>query len=445
MDTTKLPAVLVIDDEVNVVNALKRSLRSENFDVYVSTNPVEAIEIAKRIRPAAVVCDMRMPGMDGSQVFAALQLQNPDCSKILLTGYADINSTIAAINEGHIDRYLTKPWNDDELREVLRQQLAFVQLRVERDELANSLKLKVGELEELNKELDQRVASRTQEIYQTNLFLEQAYKELHTQFINAVKVFSNLIEMSSPLMAGHGKRVAELARSLALEMDLPEAEVQDIYVAGLLHDIGKMHLPEKILTTPYIDLDPNNRQAIVKHCHKGQLALMALPELHNVAQYVAHHHERVDGRGYPGGLNATEIPRGARVLAVAEDWDELQMGLLTGKKMNTDQALDFIRQGSQKRYDDSVVRVLPSALIRMRTLPGTHELMVDSHTLSPGQKLSRDLYNPDGMLLMAKGGCVTDKLVQYLSAIYLKEKVTFKVYCDANLKAQNNSILGSPV
>lgn len=434
MDSDKAPAVLVIDDELNVVNAIKRSLRSENFDVHVSTNPFEAIEVAKQIKPAAVICDMRMPGMDGAQVFAALRVDNPDCSKILLTGYADINSTIAAINEGQIDRYLTKPWNDDELREVLRQQIAFVQLRVERDQLANALKIKVDELEILNRELDKRVLSRTQEIFQTNLFLEQAYKELHSQFINAVKVFSNLIEMSSPLMAGHSRRVAELARSIAIEINLPDAEVQDIYVAGLLHDIGKMHLPEKIQTTPYTELDAVSKQAMLKHSSRGQMALMALPELHNVALYVAYHHERVDGRGYPNGLNGKDIPRGARVLAVAEDWDELQMGLLSSNKMNMEQALEYIQQGSQKRYDATVVNALPAALVRIRTMPKDNELMMDSQKLASGQLLSRDLYNPEGMLLMAKGGTVTVKLQEYLSALYQNEKVSFKVYCEVSTK-----------
>lgn len=436
MTTATLPTILVIDDEVNVLNAIKRTLRSEGFDVQVSANPVEAVELAKQIKPDAVVCDMRMPGMDGAQVLSALRADNPECARILLTGYADINSTIAAINEGQIDRYLTKPWNDEELREVLRQQIGLVYLRRERDALAASLAEKVDALEVLNRELDQRVAARTQELHQTNLFLEQSYKELHTQFLNSVKVFSNLIEMSSPAMAGHSRRVGELARHLAIQMNLPEAEVQDVYVAGLLHDIGKIGLPEAVLATPYTQLDGFNRQLVCSHPGKGQLALMALPELSHVATYVALHHERLDGKGFPDGLEADDIPRGARILAVAEDWDELQMGLLTSQKLNHEQVLEFIQRGVGKRYDAAVVQALPAALLQLQAMPKDNEQLTEGHLLVPGQRLSRDLIGTDGLLLMPKGSLVSSRLVQHLLAIHQKDGTVIHAYYESRpLKA----------
>lgn len=437
MSDTDTPVVLVIDDEVNVVNAIKRTLRSENYRVEVCTDPIESIAMAKQIQPLVVMCDMRMPGMDGAQVFAALRSELPLAAKILLTGYADIKSTIAAINQGEIDRYLTKPWNDDELREVIRQQIDLAALRKDREQLTHSLDCKVHELETLNQELDQRVESRTQEIHQANLFLEQSYQQLHTQFLNAVKVFSNLIEMSSPLMAGHGRRVAEVARFIGLEMKLLDSEIQSLYIAGLLHDIGKIGLPEKTLSTPYTQLDAANKLIVARHCEKGQLALMALPELHQVATYIAHHHERVDGRGYPNGIEGSEIPLGARILAVAEDWDELQMGLLASQKLGTTQAIEFITQGADKRYDGDVVRALPSALKRIHYMPKANERIIDSEKIQAGVILSRDLVSPEGMLLMAKGGSVTNRLVEYLATVYQREKVSLKIYCETPKSVQS--------
>lgn len=437
MSDTNTPVVFVIDDEVNVVNAIKRTLRSENYHVEVCTDSTEAVAMAKQIQPLVVMCDMRMPGLDGSEVFAALRTELPLAAKILLTGYADIKSTIAAINQGEIDRYLTKPWNDDELREVIRQQLDLAALRRERETLTQCLAVKVDELEILNRELDQRVEARTQEIYQTNLFLEHSYQQLHTQFLNSVKVFSNLIEMSSPLMAGHGRRVAEIARFIGLEMKLLDSEIQNLYIAGLLHDIGKIGLPEKVLNTPYTQLDAANKLVIAKHCEKGQLALMALPELHQVATYIANHHERMDGRGYPHGIAGPEIPIGARILAVAEDWDELQMGLLASQKLGMDQAIEFIKQGAGKRYDSEVVKALPAALHQIQYMPKSTEKMVDSEKILPGQILSRDLVSPEGMLLMAKGGSVTTRLVEYLATLYQKEKISLKIYCETPKTAQS--------
>ncbi|GLR27501.1 HD-GYP domain-containing protein [Limnobacter litoralis] len=212
-------------------------------------------------------------------------------------------------------------------------------------------------------------------------------------------------------MAGHSRRVAELARALALELKLPEAEAQDIYVAGLLHDIGKIGLSERVLATPYAQLDGASRHAMMKHCQKGQIALMALSELHHVAQYVASHHERMDGMGYPDGLIAGDIARGARVLAVAEDVDELQMGLLTGQKMDIQQAI-----------------------------PQSDEVLLDSQRVVTGQVVSRDLYSPEGLLLLAKGGQISSRLVQHLRGLHEREKVTFKVYCEARHTSVNPAV-----
>ncbi|MFN7508009.1 MAG: HD domain-containing phosphohydrolase [Limnobacter sp.] len=346
MEHSAESSVLVIDDEANVVSAIRRALRSEPYRVECTTDPVEGLEIAKTLNPTVVICDMRMPGLTGSEVFAALSRSNPRCGRILLTGYADINSTIAAINQGHIDLYMTKPWNDDELKLKLQQHIRLVSLKNEREQLAAQLASKVKELSRLNNELDQRVESRTQELRQTNLFLEQAFSELNQQFLNAIKVFSNMIELSSPQMAGHHYRVAELARFIAIQMALSEVEIRDIHIAGLLHDIGKLDLAERDLNTSLASLSATTRMALMKHPIKGQAALLALPELSNVASIIRQHHERVDGLGYPDGLTGQEILRGAKVLAVAEDWDELQLGWLTEQKLGLEQCFVYINQAA---------------------------------------------------------------------------------------------------
>ncbi|HEX4855201.1 MAG TPA: HD domain-containing phosphohydrolase [Limnobacter sp.] len=433
METAAESAVLVIDDEVNVVNAIRRTLRGEPYSVECTTDPVQALEIAKTLQPTVVICDMRMPVLTGVEVLAALSRSNPQCVKILLTGYADMNSTIAAINEGHVDKYMTKPWNDEELKLTLRQQIHLSSLKNERDLLAQKLTLKVRELNALNTELDQRVQARTQELEQTNLFLEQAYADLNTQFLNAVKVFSNLIDMSAPDMAGHHRRVAEMARLFAQEMNLSDAEVRDIYIAGLLHDIGKTGLPEKLLTSPISVLDATSRQMLQRHPLKGQTALLALPELNSAALYIRQHHERIDGQGFPDGLAGREISRGAKILAVAEDWDELQLGWLATRKLNMAESVEFIQQGSGKRYDPAVVDLLPAVLTKLEAAPREDEEIRDSRELVPGMLVTRDLHNQEGLLLTAKGTQVSTTLIQHLRTSHSTDETALKVYCKKKL------------
>ena len=421
--------VLVIDDEVNVVNAIRRALRNEPYCVEGATDPLKGLELAKSLDPSIVICDMRMPGLSGVEVFSELSRTNPRCVRILLTGYADISSTIAAINQGHIDLYMTKPWNDEELIVKLQQQLRLVSIKNERDQLAGQLARKVKELSQLNVELDQRVQSRTQELHQTNLFLEQAFSELNLQFLNAIKVFSNLLEMTSPEMSGHHHRVAELARLIAIEMNMSEIEVRDIHIAGLLHDIGKLGVAQGDWGKSFASLDSTARVTLMKHPLKGQSALLALPELTSASTIIRQHHERVDGLGYPDGLTDSEISRGAKVLAVAEDWDELQLGWLMERKLSATDAFDFIVQGAGKRYDPDVLAVLPVALQKMEASPKDDEEIVDGFNLIPGMILSRDLHNQDGVLLSAKGTPVSTKLIQFVRGLPDKHLQCIKAYC----------------
>jgi DNA-binding NtrC family response regulator len=116
--------ILVIDDEPNVLKALSRSLSGRGFEVSTATHGAEALELL-RLQPAdAIICDMRMPGMSGTEVLKRSLGPAPDAVRVLLTGHADIGSAISAINEGEIFRYLTKPWDDASLLQVLREGLA---------------------------------------------------------------------------------------------------------------------------------------------------------------------------------------------------------------------------------------------------------------------------------------------------------------------------------
>lgn len=127
--------ILLVDDEVNVVSSLKRLLRHEDYHIDVAPGGQQALEILERSQVDLIISDARMPGMDGATFLAQVQARWPDCMRILLTGYADLSMTVKAINEGRIYRYISKPWDDEELRTVIRQALHFRHLERERKRL----------------------------------------------------------------------------------------------------------------------------------------------------------------------------------------------------------------------------------------------------------------------------------------------------------------------
>ena len=198
----------------------------------------------------------------------------------------------------------------------------------EAEALANKLGAQVTELEAQTTKLNQQLESQRQETHQIQLMLEQAQRELRMQYLAAVKSFSNLMELRSPQLAAHGLRVAELARLIAKELHASDSALQDIYVAALLHDIGKLGLSDEILFKPVVELKGEARVALMKHPMKAEAAFHGLSEMTHVIEIIRHHHERYDGQGFPDGLAGDSIPLGARIVAAAEDYDELQQGWL---------------------------------------------------------------------------------------------------------------------
>lgn len=426
--TGELPYVLLVDDEPNVLSALKRSLRSEGMLIDTSTDGREAIAKAKAREPSVIISDMRMPGLSGVEVLQAMSEVAPDCGRILLTGYADTKSTVDAINIGKVHRYLNKPWNDEELKIVIRDVMETRRLRLERDRLARTLELKNMELADLNKDLENRVRARTQELEQTNLFLEQAQEELKGQYLLAVKTFANIIEMKSSAMAGHGRRVADLAKIMAQQMNLLESEVQDIYVAGLLHDIGKIGLKDEWLTIPVTQLNGEERAAFTKHSVMGENALMGMTEMEGVSLIIRHHHERFDGQGFPDGLMKNIIPMGSRILTIAEDYDELQLGWLAPKRLTEKEAAEFIRGAAGKRYDPDLMLAFGAALNVLAEMEKPDEVILPVEKLQPGHVLTRNLLSKENVLLLAKGHMMNPALIRQLVEYQKKTKTSLRLY-----------------
>jgi response regulator RpfG family c-di-GMP phosphodiesterase len=333
-----------------------------------------------------------------------------------LTGYAEIGATIDAINKGQIYRYVSKPWEDNDITLIVRH--ALQQKFLEREKLRlEELTLKQNEeLKDLNAHLEEKVLARTSELNQTMQFLEVAHEKLKKGFITSVRVFSNLIELRNPSKSGHSRRVADLARNLAQSMHMSAADMQDTFIAGLLLDIGKIGLPDRLLDRPFHNLSIDELAEVNKFPVKGELALMALEQLHGAAKLIRNHRERFDGSGYPDHLSGLSIPLGARILAIAEDYDSALMGTPFVKPMKPADAIFLIQSGKNKRYDPAVVNALLIELGNANAEPqDSTETKLRSNQILPGMTLSRDLITHGGEMLLSKGHVLTEQLIDQIN------------------------------
>jgi response regulator RpfG family c-di-GMP phosphodiesterase len=360
-----------------------------------------------------IISDMRMPGMDGATFLAKARQQYPDTVRLLLTGYADMESTIAAINAGQIARYIAKPWNDQDVILTVRE--ALERKALERDKLRlEALTLRQNEeLKDLNASLEQKVEARTSE-------LRIAHEKLKQHFLTSIRVFSNLIELREGASAGHSKRVADLARKLAVKLNFTGAEVQDVMLAGLLHDVGKIGLPDELNGKPVSHMNGDELGLLRKHPVAGQAALMGLENLRKAGTFIRGHHERWDGQGYPDRLSGLAIPLGARIIAVANDFDGLQIGSLSPRKLKQDEAIAFIQQNRGKRYCPQVVDALVDVLGVAETAISTGG-EVNPAALRPGMVLARDLVSRDGVMLLAADFVLDESLIRQLRELEASE------------------------
>lgn len=431
-DDTPAPATLLfVDDEPSILSALRRLFRPQGYRILIAESGAAGLAILEQESVDLIISDMRMPEMDGATFLKQVRARWPNTMRILLTGYADVTSTVAAINEGEIYRYISKPWDDTEILKIVADALDRQKLESENRRLTALTQAQNDELKALNSGLEQKVAERTAEVRQALAFVEQGHAELKKSFLTTVQVFAGLAELriaqGGARLAGHGRRVADMARNLAQRLGVADGEVQNIMLAGLLHDIGKLGLPDELLGKPFNTLTPDQRAQVMKHPQIGQNVLMAIDKFKDAALFVRHHHECFDGSGYPDRLAGIAIPLGARILAVANDYDALQMGTLVQRPLRPEEALAYLNDNRGKRYDPSAVDAFIKQISETQKSAPT-ELQLRTMHLKPGMTVSRDLTHRDGYLLLARGSVLTADIIGQLIRLEQAEKCNLTLH-----------------
>ena len=348
-------AILFVDDEINVLKSLRRLFHNEPYTTYFASTGAEGLEILRQNVVDLVVSDMRMPEMSGAEFLSEVFMQWPETIRILLTGYADLQSTIDAVNKGRIYNYCNKPWNDEELKLLIRNALEQKRLREERDRLSSLVHLQNKELKELNEHLEEKVEQRTEQLNTAMQHLDRANKNLEKQYIESIKVFSRIIEMRPGIKSGQSKYIAEKALSVARELRMSAEEKKNIFYAGLLIQIGKMSLQDNLLLEPYYSIPLLDISRYLKHAVEGEALLKGLPPLKGASILIRHQYERYDGSGFPDGLAKQKIPLGSRILNVIRDYIKYLEGSMNGEVMSVSTAISHLMSRKESYYDPDVI------------------------------------------------------------------------------------------
>ncbi len=338
-------AVLVVDDEDPIRNALKKFLTQQQFEVYTAASGDEALAQLKRHRIALMLCDIRMPGTSGVDLVPHALETEPDLAILMLSAVNDATSAALCMQRGAMD-YLTKPVELADLGRAVQRALRRREMQLENRQLSSWLK--------------EEVTTRTAELHRERMRLERISTATLEALVNA-------LEAKDPYLRGHSARVADLSATIASQMELSDEEVEQVRVAGRLHDIGKIGTRESVMEKQG-PLTPEEYDHVKQHVIIGSQILAPLHHLGSVINHVRSHHERWDGSGYPDGLKGEDIPVGARVIGAAEVFDALTTSRPYQDKLTPEQAVEHMAQLSGTVLNPKVYEALATVVLRRGTL-----------------------------------------------------------------------------
>ena len=411
--------IVLVDDETSILNALKRTLRPLGHRVQTAPSAPEGLALLKELpaSPALIISDQRMPGMTGTQFLEAAKTLFPEAIRFMLSGYADLASVIDSVNRGEIHRFLTKPWDDKHLIQEVMGGVRQFELTTRNRKLLAHIQKQNKQLYDFGKEMERLVKERT--------------KTLEGYLIRTLKSLGELADQGESQEAkSHGQRVAALSRDLATALNLPEASLVQIEVAGLLHDLGKIGLPK--------EESPESRKLYETHPEAGARVLENLPPFSEAAEAIRHHHERWDGSGFPLGLQGNAIPLSAQIVGLADTFDRIRRG--DHKRAFPLPGL-FRKENRPLAHEEAVAALASHAphfsnqlIEALKKTKGTPSPLPVHEEASPerpiavahleaGMVISRPLFTPSKRLIVPAGTPLTHELVEKLTRLARNKKV----------------------
>lgn len=332
-DPVRQTSILVVDDDTAMVEIVRRVADGAGYRCLTATSADGAREVLSADRADLLVCDVRMPGVDGLELISELHHQDPDMGIMMLSGVDDPLVAEVAAERG-ASGYLLKPFNDRQL--VI--------------EIANALHRRRAQWQQASREanLEASLAERNLDLEATNAELRAARSEI-------IHRLSRAVEARDGDTGEHIERIGHLAGRLAGWLGKDDAMQEAIQLAAPMHDVGKIGVSDAILLKPG-PLTDKERSAMERHTEIGHQILSGsgLDVLDLAASIALSHHERWDGDGYPNGLAGEAIPFEGRVVAVADVFDALLSERVYRPAFDLDSALDIMRAGRANQFDPKI-------------------------------------------------------------------------------------------
>jgi len=333
--------IIVVDDEKSIRITFKEFLNNEGYEVFVASNVEEAMALIKKQDCDLVITDIIMPKVSGMKLLEMIHNAKPKVPVIIMTGKPTFDTAMASLKNNAYD-YLLKPIDKTTLvaaakRAVLYKTTNDEKIRLEKENL------------EYQKKLESLVSIRT--------------SSLQKAMYATISTVAAMTKLRDPYTAGHSIRVGNLSVAIGQKLNLSKKEIDSLYVAGYLHDIGKISIPAEILAKPG-KLSTVEFEIIKSHVEYGYQILKDIELPWDIAHIMYQHHERLDGSGYPQGLTNNKILFEAKILMVADVVEAMTSHRPYRTALGIDRALEEVLNNKEKKYDINVAKAVESLFLK---------------------------------------------------------------------------------
>ncbi|WP_334030988.1 response regulator [Alteromonas sp. P256] len=421
--------VLFVDDEPNILRAIKRALFTMDINLLLADGGSKALELMEKQPVHVIISDMKMPQISGAELLEQVAKNYPETFRVVLTGYADIESTIKAVNQGKIHRYLQKPWDNQELISVINEGLERVRLKEENARLLTLTGLQNKKLKEVNATLETVVQKRTRQI-------RIALNRVEKYSLALEQVLFNVISINPHIDGQFAIEVSRLAAKIARMAQLETSDIKTIKYAGLICEIGILGLRTQDYVEPFAKLKYQLQKDYLSQTQKAAMILEPAQDLKQVSEIIELQFEHFDGSGQYKKV-AKEIPLGARIVAIARDYWRLITGRLTGVEMRPEDAKIEMKKHRNTRYDGEVLDLLLNA-DDIGSSPILNTALQASQ-LEEGMVLAQNLYNENHILILPEGHVFNQVTIDKLRLFERKQGKPFAIEIEQENAAEEKS------
>lgn len=376
--------ILIVDDNKTNLTIAKNEL-SKEYQVTPVLSGMQALKVLEKKKVDLILLDVKMPEMDGKETIQKIQKREEwkNIPVIFLTADSAPETEVECLELG-ADDFLIKPFTP----RVMKQRVAHVL-----------------ELHDLREDLETQLKKKTNQVERVTL--------------NSIMAISNTIDARDKYTCGHSIRVAKCAQEIARQLNWSEEELQNIHYIALLHDIGKIGVPDSILNKPS-RLSDNEFNIIKKHPAIGGDILKDIKLIRNVAEGALYHHERWDGKGYPFGLRGESIPYTARIIGIADAYDAMTSNRVYRHKLSDDEVLEEFEKGCGTQFDPKLCAIFVDMLKKGFRICEISEWDEEDIADESGMLLNKVLneYTSD-----IKENAMKDSLTGLYNRVYAEDKV----------------------